>query len=129
MQFDVVVVGGGIAGSSLAGFLADQGINVLILEKTAEFRDENRGEMLWPWGVRQAQLLGVHDILVGAGGHTVSVTRSWSSLTPKPRGDVDLTGFFPGVDGSLNLGHPQASQALFTPSFLSRRARSQPALL
>ena len=36
---DVVVVGGGIAGSALAGRLAEAGLEVLFLERQATYRD------------------------------------------------------------------------------------------
>jgi len=110
--FDVIVVGGGIAGSAFAGLVAGRGVSVLVLEKTTEFADENRGEMLWPWGVREAQRLGVYDALVGAGGHVVTDTVSWDSLDPGVTAEGGLGDFFEGVDGSLNLGHPLARRTL-----------------
>jgi 2-polyprenyl-6-methoxyphenol hydroxylase-like FAD-dependent oxidoreductase len=112
MFFDVVVVGGGIAGSAFAGLVAERGVRVLVLEKTVEFADENRGEMLWPWGVREAQRLGVYESLVAAGGHVVAGNVSWSSLEPGVKAEGGLGDFFEGVDGSLNLGHPVARQTL-----------------
>jgi len=51
MDYDVIIVGGGIAGSSLGRFLSAEGINVLILEKEKTFRDRIRGEGVWPWRV------------------------------------------------------------------------------
>ena len=48
--FDVVIVGGGIAGSTLGGVLARAGLGVLVVEKEARFRDRIRGEGTWPWG-------------------------------------------------------------------------------
>ena len=41
---DVIVVGGGIAGSALAGVLAGAGVDVLLLETVTEYRDRVRGE-------------------------------------------------------------------------------------
>ncbi len=42
--FDVVIVGGGIAGNALATMLARAGTAVLVLERSAVYRDRVRGE-------------------------------------------------------------------------------------
>ncbi len=65
--FDVIVVGGGIAGSSLAGVLARAGLGVLVVEKEERFRDRIRGEGTWPWGVREARQAGLDGLLEQAG--------------------------------------------------------------
>jgi flavin-dependent dehydrogenase len=57
--FDVIVVGGGMAGSALAGLLAQSGLGVLVVEREARFRDRIRGELTWPWGVGEALQLGL----------------------------------------------------------------------
>lgn len=41
---DVTIVGGGIAGSSLASALAREGLGVIVIERETEFRDRVRGE-------------------------------------------------------------------------------------
>jgi 2-polyprenyl-6-methoxyphenol hydroxylase-like FAD-dependent oxidoreductase len=64
---DVIVVGGGFAGSSLAISLAQAGVRVLLLEAETAFRDRVRGEVLFPWGVAETQRLGIHDLLHSAG--------------------------------------------------------------
>ena len=51
---DVVIVGGGIAGSALALVLARRGLEVTVLEQQTEYRDRVRGEVLVPWGVAEA---------------------------------------------------------------------------
>ena len=48
--YDLVIIGGGIAGSSLACSMAKAGARVLLLECEIEFRDRVRGEILCPWG-------------------------------------------------------------------------------
>jgi len=48
-QPDVVVVGAGIAGASIAAVLARGGIEVLLLERQRECRDRVRGEYMAPW--------------------------------------------------------------------------------
>ena len=51
---DVIIVGGGIAGSGLATMLARGGKSVLLLEKSTEFADVVRGEWMAPWCVFEA---------------------------------------------------------------------------
>src|SRR5687768_14422254 len=65
--FDVIVVGGGLAGSALAGVLAHAGLGVLVVEREAAFRDRIRGELTWPWGVGEARELGLEAVLQQAG--------------------------------------------------------------
>ena len=62
-QFDLVTVGGGLGASALAIAMARHGARVLVLEKEASFRDRVRGECLIPWGVAEAEELGISDIL------------------------------------------------------------------
>jgi 2-polyprenyl-6-methoxyphenol hydroxylase-like FAD-dependent oxidoreductase len=66
-EFDVVVVGGGIAGSVLGGVLARSGVRVLVAEKEPRFRDRIRGEAILPWGVAEAARLGVASLFGQAG--------------------------------------------------------------
>jgi 2-polyprenyl-6-methoxyphenol hydroxylase-like FAD-dependent oxidoreductase len=66
---DVVVLGGGIAGGALATELATAGASVIVLERSTEYRDRVRGENMQPWGVAEAQRLGVLDVLLDAGGN------------------------------------------------------------
>ncbi len=50
---DVVIVGGGIAGSALAYALASAGRTVTVLEASVEYEDRVRGESMMPWGVQE----------------------------------------------------------------------------
>jgi menaquinone-9 beta-reductase len=106
----VVIVGGGIAGGSLAFALASAGQDVLVLEATERFDDRVRGESMMPWGVREAQQLGVAPVLEAAGAHTARFWRRHGEGVP-PR-DVPVGLLVPGVAGSLNLHHPTACQAV-----------------
>lgn len=60
---DVVIVGGGIAGATMAVVLARAGEGVTLVEREAAFRDRIRGDSLFPWGAAIAQELGIHDLL------------------------------------------------------------------
>jgi 2-polyprenyl-6-methoxyphenol hydroxylase-like FAD-dependent oxidoreductase len=66
-SFDVVIAGGGLVGSSLAGVLARAGLGVLVVEKEATFRDRIRGELTFPWGYYEAHLAGLDEPLDRAG--------------------------------------------------------------
>src|SRR3954454_13567996 len=69
---DVVVVGGGIAGSALGTVLARRGLAVVVLETQTAYRDKVRGEVLSCWGVAEALRLDLEKPLLDAGGHYVN---------------------------------------------------------
>ena len=58
-SFDVVIAGGGLAGSALGGVLARSGLGVLVVEKESAFRDRIRGELTFPWGHSEALRVGL----------------------------------------------------------------------
>ncbi len=113
--FDVVIVGGGIAGSALAAVLAPTGMSVLVLERQVAYRDRVRGENMQPWGAAEAQRLGLEDVFLGAGGGYCSTYVPYDEgLAPADAeaNAIPVGLLVPGVPGSLNVGHPQASEAL-----------------
>jgi 2-polyprenyl-6-methoxyphenol hydroxylase-like FAD-dependent oxidoreductase len=71
-SLDLVVVGGGIAGATLALVLARARMNVAVLERQVAYADRVRGEFIQPWGVAEAQRLGITDVLLRAGGFFVT---------------------------------------------------------
>jgi menaquinone-9 beta-reductase len=77
--FDVIVVGGGIAGSVLAGVLARSGLGVLVLEKEVHFRDRVRGESTWPYGVADALAMGLEPLFDDAGVVEITGVRRYAN--------------------------------------------------
>jgi 2-polyprenyl-6-methoxyphenol hydroxylase-like FAD-dependent oxidoreductase len=109
--FDVVVVGGGIAGSSLAYALGREGVAVAVLEASLEYEDRVRGESMVPWGVDEARALGVEQVLLDAGAHVSPTWKRYDEDSPAGV-DIPVNMMRPGVAGTLNLRHPDACQAL-----------------
>ena len=109
-RYDVIAVGGGLGGSVLARTLAEAGVGVLVLERTREFSDRVRGEVLVPWGCREAQKLGLYDTLREHCGHEL---RFWdASFNGQPilhRDMVETSA--PGMP-TLTYFHPDM-QGLF----------------
>ena len=80
--FDVIVVGGGIAGSVLAGVLARADLGVLVVEKEERFRDRIRGETTWPWGATEAFRLGLSELLERAGAVEIRALQRYERRRP-----------------------------------------------
>ena len=112
MALDAIVVGGGFAGSAIAGALAQRGHRVLVLERETEFRDRVRGENILPWGVDAARRLGVLDDLLEAGAHQPPWWIIYAfGIADPPR---DLRATTPHGNTALNMYHPHLQQTLLS---------------
>ena len=110
MDYEVITIGGGLGGSTLAGALAGAGYKVLVLERELRFKDRVRGENMLPWGVAAARRLGILDHLLAAGGHQ---PRSWSTYMFGDRlNHRDLAQTTPHGEVSLNMYHPSMQEVL-----------------
>jgi 2-polyprenyl-6-methoxyphenol hydroxylase-like FAD-dependent oxidoreductase len=108
--FDVAVVGGGIAGSTLGGVLARAGLGVLVVEREARFRDRIRGELTWPWGVADVRRLGLDDLLAQASVVEIRALNFYAdSQVTETAWECAADGAVPGM-GFL---HPQFQEAAF----------------
>jgi 2-polyprenyl-6-methoxyphenol hydroxylase-like FAD-dependent oxidoreductase len=112
---DVVIVGGGIAGSALATVLAHQGIGVTVLERQTEYHDRVRGEVMVPWGMAEARRLGLDDVFLRAGGIWVTRRIPYDETIPPHVAETmvqDVPRLFPDIPGFLDVRHPAACRAL-----------------
>jgi menaquinone-9 beta-reductase len=112
---EVVIVGAGVAGATLAFVLARRGTSVLLLERSTVHTDHVRGESITPWGVAEALELGILDVLIGAGGHFASHLVLYNEEVPPETaraGAIDLSKLVPDVAGTLKISHPRMCQAL-----------------
>src|SRR5215469_11046724 len=124
-QYDVVIVGGGVAGSGLATVLARGGKEVLLLEQTNAYSDIVRGEVMTQWGVKEAQKTGLLESLLSAGGHITTRYVGYDELVAPEdaeRTSTDLSTLMRGVPGHLALTHPQHRQALLDAAIASGAA-------
>jgi 2-polyprenyl-6-methoxyphenol hydroxylase-like FAD-dependent oxidoreductase len=112
---DVVIVGGGVAGSALAAVLARRGLPVTLLERELVPIDRVRGEYAPPWGVAELKRLELLDCLVSAGGIFAVRNVPYDENSP---GDAalslarDLSKVLPGIPGSFCMSHPAMCLAL-----------------
>jgi len=85
--YDIITVGGGLAGSALGKAMAERGARVLVLERERQFKDRVRGEQMSPWGVAEARELGIYDLLRDACGHEVRWWQTYLGGTALERQD------------------------------------------
>jgi 2-polyprenyl-6-methoxyphenol hydroxylase-like FAD-dependent oxidoreductase len=106
MEYDMIVIGGGLAGTALAKSIAEAGLHVLILEREKIFRDRVRGEAMLGWGVAEAGRLGIDTLLKETCGHEVRFLAT--QITGLPESPVrDLVETTPHRVGCLNFHHPE----------------------
>jgi flavin-dependent dehydrogenase len=98
-NYDVAIVGGGLAGSSLALALAKRGTDVVVLEREPRFRDRVRGEGMLPWGAAEARELGIREPLLEA----CAIETRWWTAPDDNRDLVETTSCWLGF---LNFYHP-----------------------
>jgi 2-polyprenyl-6-methoxyphenol hydroxylase-like FAD-dependent oxidoreductase len=112
---EIVIIGGGIAGMSLASALARDGHEVAVLEASATYEDKVRGEEMCPWGVAEATELGVHQALLDSDARITPEVVHYDALLPPEVSlahPIPANVVVPGVPGLLNLRHPEACAAL-----------------
>lgn len=93
-RFDLVCVGGGLGGSTLAKVMAERGYQVLVLERSERFQDRVRGEATHPWGTWEAKELGLYEMMLAACG--MEIVRTDECLAPggvKARDNVAGTAY------------------------------------
>ena len=112
---DVVVVGAGIAGASIAAVLARDGLEVLLLERQRAYRDRVRGEYMAPWGVLEARTVGLEAVIRGTRAVDARYSVPYDELLTPSAAEAakgDASTILPGVRGPLCASHPGACQAL-----------------
>jgi 2-polyprenyl-6-methoxyphenol hydroxylase-like FAD-dependent oxidoreductase len=111
-DYDLIIAGGGLAGASLAIAMASAGHRVLVVEREKQFRDRIRGELLQPWGSREAKHLGIYDALIAS---CALEAPFWSHFVAGKFARVrDLKATTPHGDCVLTLLHQKMQEALVT---------------
>jgi menaquinone-9 beta-reductase len=112
---DVVVVGAGMAGASIAAVLARGGVEVLLLERQRGYRDRVRGEYMAEWGVLEARTLGLEDVIRSTQAVDARYSVPYDELFAQSIAEemkTDRSAVFPDVRGPLCACHPKTCQAL-----------------
>ncbi len=106
VNYDVITVGGGLGGAALAKVLAENGVHVLVVERETTFKDRMRGEWIAPWGVAEAQKLGLYEPLVE---HYAHVIPCWNDVMQPLR---DFRTTTPQCLPTLTLYHPAMQETV-----------------
>jgi 2-polyprenyl-6-methoxyphenol hydroxylase-like FAD-dependent oxidoreductase len=109
-MYDIITVGGGLGGATLAKAMAEHGARVLVLEREERFRDRVRGEQMSPWGVTETQELGVYDRILATCGHNLPWLDAY--LGPMQTEHRDLVTTTPQQVPMLIFYHPAMQEEL-----------------
>lgn len=115
---EVVIVGAGIGGSALAVVLAEAGLPVLLLEKTRRHKDVVRGEWMAPWGVLEANELGLTSLYQQHGAHRPQRHVTYNEFMSRQQAEAHSLPLDSLPETPLCLGHPD------TCNLLNERARA-----
>src|SRR5262245_57706494 len=86
--YDLVIVGGGLAGAALGMAWVKEGARVRLLEREAQFKYRVRVEAMAPWGTAEAKELGIHELMRDAGGYDIAYWDTYSGPMPRQRRDL-----------------------------------------
>lgn len=64
-QFDICIVGAGMAGATIAAYLAPRGINIALIDKSFTEKKRIVGELLQPGAIQSLEKMGLTDLLQG----------------------------------------------------------------
>jgi 2-polyprenyl-6-methoxyphenol hydroxylase-like FAD-dependent oxidoreductase len=108
--YDIIIIGGGLGGATLAQAMAEHGARVLVLEREQQFKDRVRGEIMAPWGVAETQALGIYELL----RDTCAQETRWFSfyVGPEPGAPRDLRATTPQRAPGFALYHPAMQEVL-----------------
>jgi len=107
---ELVIVGGGIAGATLAKKMSESGASVLVVEKESAFKDRVRGDGMTSWGAQCAQELGIYNLLLSECGHEAPTLQIY--VNGAPIVDRDLLSTTPQRTPFLMFFHPAMQETL-----------------
>lgn len=113
LRTDVAIIGGGVAGSSLAVVLRRMHLDVHLVERSPRFHDRIRGETVHPWGVTEMKRL---DLLALAESEASAQRQLfWQTVRD---GEIASTyrwaDDFPNAPFGLGVNHVELQEALLS---------------
>ncbi len=109
---DIAIVGGGIAGSSLAISMQRCGWSTAVIEREPVFRDRVRGEACHPWGVRELIALDLMPFVHQAGGLEVP---AWTRYRDRQEElQFRWNEAFPGSPPEIGFSQPALQEVLLS---------------
>ena len=107
IDYDVITVGGGLGGAALGKVLAENGQCVLVVERETQFKGRVRGEYICPWGVAEAQKLGLYETLMKRCAHEQPFFNNVGMGPPR-----DLRATTVPKLAALALFHPEMQEVM-----------------
>ena len=120
-MYDIIIIGGGLGGSTLAKVMSKHGLRVLILERTTEFKDRIRGEGMHAWGVPEAKKLGIYELLCD----TCGIEVPWWDiyLIDEQLAHRNFPETTPHQSPLFSFYHPEMQETLLDPLAQDHRVR------
>ena len=110
-NYDVIIIGGGPAGSSAACRLAVRGMNVLVLEEKRMPREKLCGEFITPECFPTLKRLGVMDRMLAAGAQ--KITRLSLVVAGGKSVQAPISGMSDEATWAMSLSRARFDQVLF----------------
>ena len=70
-QFDICIIGAGMAGATIAAYLAPKGINIALIDRNYSEKNRIVGELLQPGAVLMLEKMGLAHLLEGIDGQMI----------------------------------------------------------